>query len=151
MKSYNSALKKLKKNCLFIQNETISTRKALNRVSALDIFSKIIYPSSDNTAFDGFAVNSKETILLKNEKIKKFKIIKTLSAGENPKISKVNKNSSIEVMTGAIIKKPFDTVIPIEKVQFYPNNKKPKYIIIDKKIKNGEFIRKAGSDYKIGD
>ena len=39
----------------------------------------------------------------------------------------------------------------IEKIQFYPNNKKPKYIILDKKIKKNEFIRKAGSDYKIGD
>ena len=151
MRSYNSALRKLKKNNLFIKNETISIKKALNRVSSLDIFTKNMYPSSDNTAFDGFAVNSKETFHLSNKKTKKFKIIKTLSAGDNPKINKIPKNSSIEVMTGAIIKKPFDTVIPIEKIQFYPNNKKPKYIILDKKIKKDEFIRKAGSDYKRGD
>ena len=151
MRSYNSALSKLKKNNLFIKNETISIKKALNRVSSLDIFTKNMYPSSDNTAFDGFAVNSKETFHLSNKKTKKFKIIKTLSAGDNPKINKIPKNSSIEVMTGAIIKKPFDTVIPIEKIQFYPNNKKPKYIILDKKIKKNEFIRKAGSDYKRGD
>ena len=151
MRSYNSALSKLKKNNLFIKNETISIKKALNRVSSLDIFTKNMYPSSDNTAFDGFAVNSKETFHLSNKKTKKFKIIKTLSAGDNPKINKIPKNSSIEVMTGAIIKKPFDTVIPIEKIQFYPNNKKPKYIILDKKIKKDEFIRKAGSDYKRGD
>ena len=38
-------------------------------------------------------------------------------------------------MTGAIIKKPFDTVIPIEQIKFFPNLSRPKYIIINKKIK----------------
>ena len=29
--------------------------------------------------------------------------------------------STIEVMTGAIIKKPFDTIIPIEQIEYFPN------------------------------
>ena len=44
-------------------------------------------------------------------------------------------------MTGAIIKKPFDTVIPIEKIKFYPNKKNPKYIIVNNKIKKNNHIR----------
>ena len=135
MKSYNSALGKLNKNNLFIKNELISIKETLNRISASDVFSKNNYPSSDNTAFDGYAVNSKETITLNNKKYKKFKIIKTLAAGDNPKIKRIPKNSCIEVMTGAIIKKPFDTVIPIEKIKFYPGKKKPKYILLNHKIK----------------
>ena len=39
-------------------------------------------------------------------------------------------------MTGSIIPKSFDTIIPIEQINFYPNKKKPKYILINKKIKN---------------
>ena len=73
MRSYNSALRKLKKNNLFIKNETISIKKALNRVSSLDIFTKNMYPSYDNTAFGSFTVNSKETVHLSNKKTKKFK------------------------------------------------------------------------------
>ena len=151
MNSYKAAISKLNNNSLKIGSEIVSIKDALNRISSKEVIAKSDYPADDNTAFDGFAVNSKETFHLSNKKTKKFKIIKTLSAGDNPKINKIPKNSSIEVMTGAIIKKPFDTVIPIEKIQFYPNNKKPKYIILDKKIKKDEFIRKAGSDYKRGD
>ena len=34
-------------------------------------------------------------------------------------------------MTGALIPKPFNTVIPIEKIQFYPSENKKKYILIN--------------------
>ena len=35
-------------------------------------------------------------------------------------------------MTGALIIKPFDTVIPIEQIKFYPSDKNKKYILINK-------------------
>ena len=150
MNSYQSALLKLKKNKLLIKNEKISIKHSLNRISAADIFSSVDYPSSNNTAFDGFAVNSKETSFLSNKKNKKFKIIKILAAGDNPNIKKVPKFSTIEVMTGAIIQRPFDTIIPVEQVSFFPNKLKAKYIILNKKIKKNQFIRPAGSDFKKG-
>ena len=150
MKSYQAALKELKKNKLLIKNEKIAIKLSLNRISAADVFSPVEYPSSNNTAFDGFAVNSKETSFLNKKKSKKFKIIKTLAAGDNPNIKKVPKFSTIEVMTGAIIQKPFDTIIPIEEINFFPNKLKPKYIILKKKIKKNKFIRPIGSDFKKG-
>ncbi len=150
MNSYNSVLIKLKKNKLLIKNEKITFKKALNRISAKDIFSPVNYPASNNTAFDGFAINSKETRLLNPKKSKKFKIIKILAAGDDPNIRKIPSFSTIEVMTGAIIQKPFDTIIPIEDIKFFPNKLKPKYIILQKKIKKNQFIRPAGSDFKIG-
>ncbi|MDC0167895.1 molybdopterin molybdotransferase MoeA [bacterium] len=149
MNSYKSALTKLKKNKLLIKNEKIILKHALNRISAKDVFSPVNYPASNNTAFDGFAVNSKETKLLSDKKSKKFKIIKILAAGDNPNIKKkIPKFSAVEVMTGAIIKKPFDTIIPIEKIKFFPSKLKPKYIILQKKLKKNQFIRPAGSDFK---
>ena len=150
MNSYQSALIKLKKNKLLIKNEKIILKKALNRISAADIFSPVNYPAYNNTAFDGFAVNSKETKLLKNKKSKKFKILKTLAAGDNPIIKNIPKFSTIEVMTGAIIKKPFDTIMPVEKIKFLPNKLKPKHIVLQKKLKKNQFIRPAGSDFKKG-
>ena len=121
MISYQSALTKLKKNKLLIKNEKITTKEALNRISATDVFSPVHYPRSNNTAFDGFAVNSKETSLLNSRKIKKFKIIKTIAAGDNPNIKKIPRFSAIEVMTGTIIQKPFDTIIPVEQINLFPN------------------------------
>lgn len=146
MNSYKAAISKLNNNSLKIGNEIVSIKDALNRISSKEVIAKSDYPADDNTAFDGFAVNSKET---KNT-FQKFKILKTIAAGDNPYIKKVNKLSCIEVMTGAIIKKPFDTIIPIEDIEFFPSKQNAKYIIINKKIKKSEFIRPKGSDYKKG-
>ena len=150
MNSYQLALKKIYKNKIFIGNEKININNSINRVSASNVFSPSDYPASNNTAFDGFAVNSKETKLLSKKKIKKFKIIKSIAAGENPNIKKIPKYSAVEVMTGAVIQKPFDTIIPIEKIKFLPDKLKPQYIVLQKKLKKNQFIRPSGSDYKKG-
>jgi len=146
MNSYLTAISKLNKSNIKINSELVSIKDALNRISSKEVIAKSDYPADDNTAFDGFAINSKET----KNKFQKFKIIKTIAAGDNPNIKKVPKLSCIEVMTGAIIKKPFDTIIPIEDIKFFPSKQNAKYIIINKKIKKSEFIRPKGSDYKKG-
>jgi len=148
MNSYKSALNKLKRNKISIIDEIVSIKESLNRVSTSDIVSPVNYPVCDNTSFDGYAVNSKETKSLSSKNIKKFKIIKTIAAGDNPNIKKIPKHSTIEVMTGAIIQKPFDTIIPIEQIHFFPNKSKAKYIILKNKLKKNEYIRPAGSDFK---
>ena len=148
---YKKALLELKKNKIKIHSENISVENSINRISAINLNSPNNYPAANNTAFDGFAINSKETKKLSKKISLKFKIIKALAAGDNPIIKKVPKFSAIEVMTGAVIKKPFDTIIPVEQVQFFPNRIKPKYIIINKKIKKNNFIRFAGSDFKKGE
>ena len=51
-------------------------------------------------------------------------------------------------MTGGIIPKGLDTIIPIEQINFYPNDKIKKFIVIKEKIKKYNNIRFAGSDYK---
>jgi len=148
---YKKALLKLKNNKIKIKSEIISVENSLNRISSLDLNSPSNYPAANNTAFDGFAISSKETNKINSKNSIKFKIIKTLAAGDNPKIKKISKYSTIEVMTGAIIKKPFDTVIPIEQIKFFSNSIKPKYIIVNKKIKKNNFIRFLGSDFKKGE
>ena len=54
-------------------------------------------------------------------------------------------------MTGGILPKVFDTIIPIEQIIFYPNKKKPKYILVDRKIKKNQHVRFKGSDFKKND
>ncbi len=150
MNSYKTAINKLKRNKISIKNEVVPIKNSLNRVLAKDVISPANYPICDNTAFDGYAVNSKETNSLNGKKTKKFKIIKTLAAGDNPSIKKIPKFSAIEVMTGSIIQRPFDTIIPVEEAQIFSKNLKSKYIILKNKLKKNEYIRPAGSDYKKG-
>ena len=151
MIEYRKAQKILLNSKIKIQNEIIFAKNSLNRISAKNIFSPTNYPAGNNTAFDGYAVNSKETVSLSNKNKKKFKILKTIAAGDNPKIKNVKKYSSVEIMTGALIPKHFDTVIPVEKINYYPNKKNPIFIVIDKKISKNNHVRFAGSDYKKGE
>ena len=136
MINYKAAKKILIKSNIKIKNDTINSLKSLNRVCAKDVYSPVNYPARNDTAFDGDAINSKDTVNLNQKNLKKFKILKTLAAGDNPKIKNVKKFSTIEVMTGALIPKPFDTVIPVEAINFYPDKKNSEFIIINKKIKN---------------
>ena len=148
MINYKAAKKILIKSKIKIKNQTINSLKSLNRVCAKDVYSPVNYPAGNNTAFDGYAINSKDTASLNKKNLKKFKILKTIAAGDNPKIKNVKKFQTVEVMTGALISKPFDTVIPIEQIKFYPSVKNKKYILINKKINKNEYIRYLGSDYK---
>ena len=151
MIDYKKAQKILINSKINIKNEIILAKNSINRISAKNIYSPTNYPAGNNTAFDGYAINSKETSRASSKNIKKFKILKTLAAGDNPRIKNIKKFSTIEVMTGALIPKPFDTVIPIEVIDFYPNKKNPKFILINKKIKKNNHIRFLGSDYKKGE
>ena len=151
MIEYKKVQKIFLRSKIKIKNEKILTKSSLNRVSADNIFSPNNYPSGNNTAFDGYAVNSRETIGLKNRNKKKFKILKTIAAGDNPYIKNIKKYSTVEIMTGALIPKHFDTIIPIEKINHYPNKKNAKFIIIDKKINKNNHVRFVGSDYRKGE
>ncbi|MDB4232850.1 molybdopterin molybdotransferase MoeA [Candidatus Pelagibacter sp.] len=145
MINYKEAKKILIKSKIKIKEEIINSSKSLNRINVLNIYSTVNYPAGTNAAFDGFAINSKETIKLNKKNLQSFKILKTISAGDNPSLKKTNKFEAVEVMTGALIPKFFDTIIPIEKIIF--NNDK-KHILINEKIKSNQHIRYAGSDYK---
>ena len=151
MIKYQEAIKIINKVSLNLPDEKISTLDSLNRVCAKNILSPTKNPLSNNTAFDGFALLAKETRGLSRKKIKKFKILKTIGAGDDPKIKNYQKNSSVEIMTGAIIPKPFDTIIPVEKVKYFPSKKKPTHIIVDHEIKKFSFIRFAGEDFNLKD
>jgi molybdopterin molybdotransferase len=113
MINYKKAKDILIKSKIKIKDEIINSSESLNRVNALDIYSKVNYPAGTNAAFDGFAINSKETIKLNKKNFKEFKILKTIAAGDNPRLIKIKKFQTVEVMTGALIPRFFDTIIPI--------------------------------------
>ena len=148
MISYQYSKKILKKAIIKINDENIKSTNSLNRVVSKNVYSGINYPSGDNAAFDGYAINSNDTKNIKKNLPKKFKIIGLIAAGNKPLKKKVKKYDTVEIMTGGIIPKGFDTIIPIEQIIFYPNKKNKKYILIDKKIAKYNHVRFAGSDFK---
>jgi len=151
MKTYSQALKILKENKIKIDNENINSSESFNRVSSVNIYTKSDYPSANNASFDGYAIKSRDTNKLDNKTFKKFKIAGSIAAGDK-RIKKKFKNfETVEIMTGGLIPKFFDTIIPIEQIVFYPSKKNAKYILIHKKIPKFNHVRFKGSDYKKGD
>ncbi len=151
MKSYSQALKILKKGKINIGDEYIDSEKSLNRVSSENVYSNSNHPSANNSSLDGFAIKSNDTKNLNRKNKKLFEIIKTVAAGDRP-TNKKNKNfQTIEIMTGTVLPKKFDAIIPIEEINFFPNKTFPKYIIVDKKIKKNQHIRFKGSDFRKND
>ena len=151
MISYERSKIILKKAKIKIKDEIINSVNSLNRLVSRNVYSSINYPTSDNAAFDGYAINSRDTIRLKKNSHRQFKIIGSVSAGSKPLKKKIKKFDAIEIMTGGIIPKGFDTIIPIEQIKFYPNRINKKFILIDQKIKKHNHVRFAGSDFKKGE
>ena len=148
MISYKSSKYILKKGIIKIKDEKLKSTNSLNRVASTNIYSSINYPSGDNAAFDGFAINSNDTNDFKKNSNKKFKIVGLIAAGFKPLKKKIHKFDTVEIMTGGIIPKGFDTIIPIEQIIFYPSKKNQKYIIVNQKIQKHSHVRFKGSDYK---
>ncbi len=148
MKSYTQAIKILNRAKIIIGNESIKSSEGLNRVCASNIHSNVNYPTANNSSFDGYAINSNDTKKIKKKIPQAFKIIGSIPAGKKPFKKKIKKFDAVEIMTGGIIPKGFDAVIPIEQINFYSNDKIKKFILIKKRIKKNNNVRFAGSDYK---
>jgi molybdopterin molybdotransferase len=148
MINYNQAKRILKKAKIKIGDEEVPIKDSFNRIVSKDVLSPSNHPLGDNAAFDGFAINSNDTKFINKKNPKYFKIIGSIAAGNKPLKKKIKKFEAIEIMTGGIVFKPFNTIIPIEKINFYPNKKNPKSIIIDHKIDIFNHVRFKGADFK---
>ena len=69
MKSYNNALKILKKSDIKISDEVVKSINSLNRICSEDIYSNYNHPTTNNSSLDGFAINSRDTNNIKKKKI----------------------------------------------------------------------------------
>ena len=126
MISYKQSKRILKNSKIRIKDEIIRTNNCLNRISSENIKSNANNPLGDNAAFDGYAINSKDTKNLNKKKIKLFKILRTVAAGDKPNHKKIKRFQTVEIMTGGLLPKGFDTIIPIEQIIYHPNKKKSK-------------------------
>ena len=127
MINYNKALKILKKAKIKIQNENVFVENSLNRVAARDIISPSNHPLANNAAFDGFVIKSEDTKDINKRNSKIFNIVGSIRAGSKLLKKKIKKFDTAEIMTGGVIPKYFNTIIPIEKIIFYSKKKKSNF------------------------
>ena len=117
MKTYSQALKILKRSKILIKDEYIKSSESLNRISAENIYSKVYYPSANNSSFDGFTINSRDTKNISKKKSKLFQVLGIIAAGNNPIAKKYEKFKTYEIMTGGLLPNGFDSIIPKEQIK----------------------------------
>ena len=127
------------------RSETISIKKALGRVLAENITSKIDVPGYDNAAVDGYAVYFND---LKQNAKTLLPIAGIVTAG-HPLRNKFKRGCAYRVLTGAPIAEKFkgpDTIIMQEDCKIVKNQ-----VLIQPGHKKGSNYRLRGEDIKSGE
>jgi molybdopterin molybdotransferase len=91
-------------------SESVDIFAALGRVTAQDVISPINVPPHDNSAMDGFAFDGAQ---LSDSQALSLKVVGTALAGKAWE-GAVNAGECVKIMTGAIMPKGLNTVVPQE-------------------------------------
>ncbi len=119
--------------------EIVPLETAIGRVLAKDVRCVKNLPSFNNSAMDGFAIRA-------NDASKELIVAKVIFAGESVEAS-LNENECYKIMTGAKVPSDADTIIPIEDVSAYEDNK----VTIKENVKKGSCLRLKGEEKAIDD
>jgi molybdopterin molybdotransferase len=145
MISFDEASEIINSAAIYLKPENISVLNALDRVLHSDAASKVNYPAENNSAMDGYAVNSKLVSKIDAAGLKLEIDKKVIYAGSGLKAS-VKNDSAVRIMTGGYLPETLDAVIPIEDAIVEDN-----HLIIKFPVKPDKNVRKKGEDIKSGD
>jgi molybdopterin molybdotransferase len=119
------------------QVETAGILDALNRVLAEDLHSTIDVPGYDNSAMDGYAVNSEDCSMPGSE----LPVTQRIPAGQVG--TKLDKGTAARIFTGAPIPAGADAVVMQEMCQQVEDK-----VVINTVVEAGCNVRQAGEDIK---
>ena len=123
---------------------------AMGRVSAERVVSPVSTPAEDNSAMDGFAVRSHETLRASEHDPLPLEVRGVVLAGDSPCAPAPRDLTCIEIMTGAPIPAGYDAVIKIEETTQARLDDATPAIRITRPVGRGEHVRKKGADYHPG-
>jgi len=155
MISVEQALEKILSRVDVLEAESRPILDCLGQVLAEDIHSTINVPPLDNSAMDGYAVQSQDTIGANQESPRVLPVIDTVIAGATSKV-KVEPGTAIRIMTGAPVPKGADSVVPFEdtdevrREESLTGGERPAKVGIFCQTQPGLNIRYAGEDITKG-
>jgi len=139
MVSVKEALDIIKSSIESVNREIIPIENAVGRVLAKDYIASYDLPRFNNSAMDGFAIrvaNSGEVV----------EVDGVVYAGDALEDIEVKDGRAIKIMTGAVIPKGCEAIVPIEDVQDLGDGK----IRLPQNIKPNSMVRFRGEDIKNG-
>jgi len=125
--------------------ELVSLSQAYNRILATDVVSSLNIPPFNRSTVDGYAVKAADTFGTEEDRPIALQLAGKVNVGEAPKV-RVEKNTTVEIVTGAPIPEGADAAVMIEHTE-----QKDKTILIREPVSIGENVMKAGSDIRKGE
>ena len=155
MVSVEQALEKILAYVDILEEEEKPILDCMGQVLAEDIYSEIDVPPLDNSAMDGYAVQSRDTRNASSESPRFLSVIAMVAAGSISE-REVEPGTAIRIMTGAPIPKGADSVVRFEDTdellrrESAIDRQPPTKIGIVCQAKAGLNIRRAGEDITKG-
>ncbi|MEK6790618.1 MAG: gephyrin-like molybdotransferase Glp [Deltaproteobacteria bacterium] len=143
MITVQEALDTILKEVAPLMLESVRLEDALGRTLGEDVRARWPNPMWNNSAMDGYAVRSVDTLGASEEGPVRLKVIYDLPAGSMPG-RPVGQGEAIRIMTGAPMPDGADGVIMVEKTGAAPDNG----VLIRAVVKPGEHVRVCGEDFK---
>ncbi len=152
MISVEEALENILKHVDILETEHVPILDSLGQVLAEDITSATTIPPLDNTAMDGYAVRSSDTLGAGPESPRLLRVIDTVSAGLLAQ-NEVTPGTAVRIMTGAPIPEGADSIVRFEDTdeeQRKQTGTPITEINILCQVEPGQDIRRAGEDVRQG-
>jgi len=146
MISVSEAEKTILEHTINLSIEECPTPDAIGRVLREDIKADRDFPPFDRVTMDGIAINYQ---YWKNGQ-KKFLIEGVQTAG-SPPFTLQESGSALEIMTGAMLPKGCDAIIPVEEITFEEKDGKKFATITTPQLEHRQNIHAQGEDRKKGD
>jgi molybdopterin molybdotransferase len=152
MIEYLQALQVIRDTVEPLPVERFSLAESRGVVVSTDQPSPGAVPPFDNSAMDGFAVRSADTVDASESNPLRLQVEGMVTAGETPANSSGAADTAWEIMTGAPVPSGYDGVIPVEQVEVERDAQgKPVAIELRQSVSAGRNLRRAGEDFAAGD
>jgi molybdopterin molybdotransferase len=129
----------------------VPLEQAVGRVAARTVVSDQLVPRFPNSAMDGFAVISEQTLQASRSQPLHLEVVGSIVAGD-PAIMHPSPIGAWEIMTGAPVPVGYDAIVKVEDVQVLKDSAgNVKAITLYAPLQEGENYRDAGEDFQVGD
>jgi len=150
MISVEQALEKIIGYIDTLNDEESPILDCLGQVLAEDVYSNIDIPPLDNSAMDGYAVQSRDTHGASRQSPRFLRVIDTVAVPGSISRSELELGTAIRIMTGAPTPKSADSVVRFEDTDETQRKGPPTEIGILVELEPGSNIRRAGEDIARG-
>lgn len=130
-------------SCPPLRPVTVPVAAAAGRAAAAAVTAEVCVPPFDNSAMDGFALRSADTVRAPVT----LEVVGTVAAGQAPD-AEVGPGQAVRIMTGAPVPAGADAVVMVERTVTRDGGRR---VEVQSGVAAGTALRRAGEDLRPGD